>query len=294
MLPAYFSLRRLSVLGVSAVALYFCARPSAAQTQPSQPQRTYLGFDRNIYPGDDALPILRKTFSFAGYWLSPPPGETTNTWTGKREILRKYGFGFAVLFRGREEKDLRSLEDAGAKGEADATATVEAAQREGFSSQTIIYMDIEEGGRLSPKYHNYIMKWLWRVSPFYFRGGFYCSAIPVKEAKNSTITTCEDIVDFLYHRSRGASLWAYNDACPPSHGCAYPEKPPVPSVSQNGFCDDCIVIWQFAQSPKRKEFASRCPGYARDNNCYAPADAAHRWHLDVNTSTSPDPSGGAK
>src|ERR1700747_2258375 len=68
---------------------------------------TYLGFDRNIYPGDDALPILRKTFSFAGYWLSPPPGEKTNTWLGKRELLSPQGFGFLLLFRGQQISELQ-------------------------------------------------------------------------------------------------------------------------------------------------------------------------------------------
>jgi len=289
-----FSRRKLRALCISALPISFFAYPVAAQTHPAQTQQTYLGFDRNIYPGDDALPILRKTFSFASYWLSPPPGETTNTWTGKREILRKYGFGFAVLFRGREEKNFKSIEDAAAKGEEDAAAAVEEAQKEGFSSQTIIYMDIEEGGRLSPKYHNYIMQWLWRVSPANFRGGFYCSAIPVKEGRNVSITTCEDIYEDLWRHSREFSLWAYNDACPPSQGCTHPPNSPNPNVPERRFCEVCVDIWQFAQSPKRKEFASRCPGYARDNNCYAPGDTAHRWHLDVNTSTSPDPSGGAK
>src|SRR5256885_3970033 len=40
----------------------------------------YLGFDRNDYPGDQYLPLLRKTFRFTGYWLNRPPGATTNTW----------------------------------------------------------------------------------------------------------------------------------------------------------------------------------------------------------------------
>jgi hypothetical protein len=275
--------------------LPFRTRPLKAQRQPGASARSYLGFDRNIYPGDDALPILRKTFSFASYWLSPPPGEKTNTWSGKRDLLRKQGLGFVVLFHGREERDLKSIDDAAAKGQADAQATVEAAQREGFSSDTIIYLDIEEGGRLSPNYHKYIIEWLWHVSPFYFRGGFYCSGISVKEGKGKSITTCQDILDALSPRSRAFSLWAYNDICPPSPGCAFPENPPSPSVSGKEFCEDCIDIWQFAQSPRRKEFTVRCPAkYAPDGNCYAPGDTAHKWFLDVNTATSPDPSGGAR
>jgi hypothetical protein len=291
------SVRRLPRSGRDVSALSFSSSLSFAspnaQAVPNE-RRSYLGFDRNIYPGDAALPVLRRTFTFTSYWLSPPPGEKTNTWSGKRELLRKHGFGFVVLFRGREEKDLKSVEDASAKGEEDAQATVKAGQREGFGPQTIIYLDIEEGGRLSPNYRAYIIGWLWHLTPA-FRGGFYCSGIPVKEGKGKKITTCEDIYNDLWHRSREFSLWAYNDVCPPSPGCTFPDSPPKPSLALKEFCDTCIDIWQFAQSPRRKEFTARCAAtYHRDGNCYAPGDTAHSWFLDVNSATSPDPSGGAR
>src|SRR6266496_4577387 len=60
-------------------------------------QSSYLGFDRNDYPGDENLPILRRTFSYAGYWLNNPPGAKANTWAGKRHALGSAGFGFLVL-----------------------------------------------------------------------------------------------------------------------------------------------------------------------------------------------------
>ncbi len=43
----------------------------------------YLGFDRNDYPGDEALAALRKSFDYVGYWLNNPPGETGDSWAGK-------------------------------------------------------------------------------------------------------------------------------------------------------------------------------------------------------------------
>src|SRR5207237_2815034 len=69
--------------------------------------RAYLGFDRNDYPGDAALPILRKSFSFTGYWLGPPPGAKSNSWSGKRELLRSLGFGFLVLYTGPQSSELQ-------------------------------------------------------------------------------------------------------------------------------------------------------------------------------------------
>jgi hypothetical protein len=119
------------------LVLQFCAVMPGAQAAsnpapPAEPTSLYLGFDQNIYPGDAALATLRKTFSFAGYWISPPPQETTNTWQGKREILRKLDFGFLVLYRGRESKDLKSGADATAKGKSDANDAAANAQHEGF------------------------------------------------------------------------------------------------------------------------------------------------------------------
>src|SRR5579862_2492640 len=69
--------------------------------------RTFLGFDRNEYPGDETLRSLRQSFSFAGYWLNSPPGSASKTWAGKRSILRKSGFGFLVLFNGRTDSQLK-------------------------------------------------------------------------------------------------------------------------------------------------------------------------------------------
>lgn len=56
-----------------------------------------LGFDRNDYPGDAALPVLRRHFAFAGYWLNPPPEERVSSWLGHREAMVRAGFGFVLL-----------------------------------------------------------------------------------------------------------------------------------------------------------------------------------------------------
>jgi hypothetical protein len=294
--------RSLALFGPCMLACGFALAFATEFPQSSQhsatPNKTYLGFDRNIYPGDEALPILRKTFSFASYWLSPPPGEKINSWSGKRERLRSLGFGFVVLYRGPESRELETVKDPGQKGEDDSIAAADAAEQEGFPPMSIIFLDIEEGGRLSPAYHAYIHGWLWHLRSTQgrnYQGGFYCSGIPVNEGKGKTITTCEDIDNNLFHSSRAFTLWAYNDMCPPSPGCVFPANPPEPSVVEKQFCDTCIDIWQFAQSPRRKEFTAHCPAnYHKDANCYAPGDTAHAWFLDVNTAISSDPSGGAK
>jgi Domain of unknown function (DUF1906) len=264
--------------------------------------RSYLGFDRNIYPGDDALPILHKTFSFASYWLSPPPGEKTNTWSGKRELLRSHGFGFLVLFRGPQISELQKIwsesrlndadhlqAQAEKRATSDASLVAAAAKKEGFPSRTVIFLDIEEGGRLPPVYHVYLRAWVDQLAGAGYRAGVYCSGMPVSEGRGATIITADDIRNNI--GSRDLIYWVYNDACPPSRGCAFQQDPPAPSKSGSSYAN----VWQFAQSPRRKEFSARCPAkYAPDGNCYAPGDTAHKWFLDVNTAASPDPSGGAR
>jgi hypothetical protein len=122
-----------------------------------------------------------------------------------------------------------------------------------------------------------------------FRPGVYCSGMPVSEEHGVTITTADD----LYNDALlpDFARWVYNDTCPPSGGCAAKPGPPAPSKSGIGYAD----VWQFAQSPRRKQYTARCAAkYAQDGNCYASSDTAHQWFLDLNSATSPDPSRGAK
>jgi len=262
--------------------------PPATQ-EASAPAHYYLGFDRNIYPGDNMMPILRKTFTFTSYWLGSPPGEKANTWRGKRELLRSQGFGFLVLYRGRDSRELKSATAAKTLGSRDAKNAATAANSEGFPKNTIIFLDIEEGGRLPANYHAYLAAWFEELTHAGFRTGVYCSGMPVKEEPGVTITTADDIHNNA--PSREITIWAYNDLCPPSPGCTFPQNPPAPSAS--GFGN--AAVWQFAQSPRRKEFTKHCAAkYASDGNCYAPGDAAHKWFLDVNSATSRDPSNGTK
>jgi hypothetical protein len=273
-------------LGSALIALACHSQPSAEPAHTSPASAAFLGFDRNIFPDPAALAMLRKTFAFTGYWLSAPPGEIANTWTGQRETLRSLGFGFLLLYRGPLDRDLKNAAAAAQQGSTDAQTAAAAAKREGFPVKAIIFVDIEEGGRLSENYHAYLQAWTAQIRRADYRPGAYSSGIPVHEEGSVTINTADDI-----HAHLGAQDFTYficNDTCPPAPGCVFPANPPKLSLSGIPYA----AIWQFVRSP-RTEFAAHCPpGYHTDGNCYAPGDAAHNWFLDVSTADSPDPSHG--
>jgi len=246
---------------------------------------SYLGMDRNDYPGDARLAALRQAFSFTGYWLNHPPGGSANTWAGHRAAVASAGFGFLVLFNGRLYAQLKTVANAARLGRSDAEAAAASARREGFPRATIIFLDQEQGGRMLPGQKAYIYAWVDGVTAAGFRAGGYCSGMPAPDGSN--IVTAEDIRASA--GTREIVYWVTNDACPPSPGCVFPARPPTPAQSGIRFAD----VWQFAQSPQRVEVAGRCFGYSHDANCYPPGvDAASGLHVDLNSATSPDPSHG--
>ena len=262
-----------------------CVLPLPTSGQDSPTPRTYLGFDLNTYPGDGALPILRKTFSFSGYWLGPPPGAKENNWLGKRQLLLAQQFGFLLLYNGPLGAELKSAAQAAKRGATDAANAAGSAKKERFPSRAIIFLDIEEGGRLSENYHAYLRSWIDELARAGYRAGVYCSGMVVNEGRGVTIVTADDIRKNVGDRE--LAYFIFNDLCPPSPGCVSSRNPPPPSGSGVKYA----TIWQFAQSPRRKDRTAQCASsYNPDGNCYAPGDAAHAWFLDLDSAATPDPS----
>jgi hypothetical protein len=252
--------------------------------------REYVGFDSNDYPGDEALPALQRHFAFVGYWLNNPPGETRNGWLGKREALIRNGFGFLVLFNGRLEAEIKKAKRSGTSpaslGAKDAAAAIVAAHRENFATGTIIFLDQEEGGRLTEDQSAYLLAWTEAVAHSDYLPGVYGSGQPVGDGPGKTITTIQDIREQVAAKHlHQIAMWVYQDACPPANGCSL-QPPPLDS---SGTPD--IAVWQYAQSPRRKEITAACSKtYAADGNCYTPDLPS--LPLDLSVSGSADPSHG--
>ena len=258
----------------------------ALGSQAAQP--VFLGMDRNDYPGDANMQALKKTFAFTGYWLNNPPGATTNTWKSKRPALQKMGYGFLLLFNGREYKYLKASGNAARVGARDASAAVQAARRDGFPKHAIIFLDQEQGGRMLPEQRAYIHAFVDGVVRAGYRAGIYCSGIPYRESGGSTVITANDIRE--HADGRDMHFFISNDHCGPAPGCVFPDTAPPPGDSGVSFAS----IWQYAQSPQRPEMTAACRStYAADGNCYAPeTQPGSELYIDVDSATSADPSSG--
>jgi hypothetical protein len=259
-------------------------------------QQTYAGFDRNDYPGDAALPTLRKSFTFTGYWLNTPPGDNQNSWTGKRALLKQQGFGFLVLWNGKLYDELKG-KDPAALGATDAKEALAAAKREGFAANVLIFLDVEEGGRLYPEQTAYIFAWADAVRSAGARAGVYCSAAEVADSKDP-ISAAKDLAakDEARVKLSGPErhpqrlvLWIAEDRCPPSPGCTL-VNPSAPALASMKAAH--ARVWQYALSPRRKEFTASCPkNYDANDNCYAPGLPHNSETLiDLDLADSPNPS----
>lgn len=286
------TMKRLGLVAGGLACLLAGVQPMLHSATGQAAHPGYIGFDRNDYPGDSNLKRLRRSFAYSGYWLNNPPGAKVNSWTGKRKILQAAGFGFLVLFNGRTYATIKAAGDAVQLGSSDAAAAVRAARAEGFPLHTIIFLDQEQGGRLLPEQRAYLHAWIDGVISAHFAAGVYCSGIASREDSGVSIVTAQDIRQNA--GGREISYWVVNDSCPPSPGCTVSAKGLSPESSRVAFAE----VWQFAQSPKRADFARGCSSYSKDGNCYPPGDAvlardsAQHLHVDLDVATSSDPSHG--
>jgi hypothetical protein len=196
------------------------------------------------------------------------------------------GYGFLLLFNGREYAPLKASGNAARVGASDATKALWSARQEGFPHGSILFLDQEQGGRMLPEQRAYIHAWVDGVTRGGYGAGIYCSGIAFHESATVSIVTANDIRENAGKRE--IHFFVSNDQCLPSPGCVFPEPPPGPAGSGVPFAD----AWQFAQSPRRPEMTAACQQtYAADGNCYPPdISPSSGVHVDVDTANSANPS----
>ncbi|HEY5328907.1 MAG TPA: glycoside hydrolase domain-containing protein [Acidobacteriaceae bacterium] len=266
---------------------------SATVTSPNAPppaSNQFVGFDSNTYPGDDTMAAMHKTFAFTGYWLTVPPGAMFNQWKGKHEILKQQGWGFLALANGRLEAQIAKAQKAGTKpenlGRKDAAIAIASAKAEGFPDHTILFLDQEEGGRLTGPQAAYLLAWTETVAASGFRPGVYASGTRVEDDPGVFINTVQDIRDRVGKgHLHTVAIFDAQDECPPAPGCTLTPKP----LSATGLPD--LVAWQYSQSPRRPDITKSCGAtYSANGKCYAPGFP--NVFLDMDVAASADPSQG--
>jgi hypothetical protein len=258
--------------------------PPTADAKPLQekavPANGYAGFDRNEYPGDATMAAMRGKFSFTGYWLTPPPGLALNQWLGKRDVLLRQGWGFLLLANGKLEKEIIAAGKHGltpaALGAQDANVAINAAEDQRFPAHAIIFLDQEEGGRLTDPQAAYLLAWTETVAASSYKPGVYASGQLVEDDPGVMIAS---------GKLHAVAIFDAQDACPPAPGCTLAAKP----LSTAGEPD--LTAWQYSQSPRRPQITKSCAAtYAADGNCYAPDFP--KVYLDMDVANSADPSHG--
>lgn len=220
----------------------------------------YYGFDISIYPGDTQMSAFwtGTPFWYTGFYLGPVPNRNNDiSWMSKRTYLKNLGYGFLVIYFGKQQGESGLTFS---QGQTDADNASSLAQSAGFPSGAYIFLDVEAGGTLTTAYMNYISGWVQRIDSTatpYWAGtysSFYQTADQIKNALS------------------GYTLksWCYNINVPPAPGCNnIPATAPNPANCGVSYA----AAWQLA------------------TNCSKTYNG-HTLTIDVDTALSQNPSVG--
>jgi hypothetical protein len=259
------------VVAASAISIAGCGAP---RVDSAEPMRGVPGFDTRDYPGDETMRAWfdASPYRWVGYYL-PAPCYTGTTWTGRRDTLRTIGWGFAVLFVG--EQDWRAMAAAGPdspaeegprcssahltadQGRAHADAAAAAAGADGFPAGTVIFLDVERVESVSVELSTYLRSWVsGMLEEGRYTPGLYAHDINIEELYAI-------VADEFGRRGR-------------------PERPP---------------LWVARTADFDVRAAPRESGYAAALIWQGILNTREAWsgrrlNIDVNVSTSADPSGG--
>lgn len=142
---------------------------------------TFQGFDCGSYPGDAAVTAWAhggSPFSFIGFYLDAPCHTTKSfkTWSGKRAFLETLGWGFLLVYVGRQVSGCGSGSLKASIGTSDGKEAVAKAKAEGFRTGTVLFLDIEPfDGAVPAGMQAYASTWLDAVlADGTYEPGFYC------------------------------------------------------------------------------------------------------------------------
>lgn len=194
----------------------------------------YPGFDISGYPGDTAMSNFWHStpFYWTGFYLGPAPYHSDTSWMSKKSYLDSLGYGYAVIYVGRQSG---SSYLSYSQGETDAANAASLASQAGFNTMyTRIYLDVEQGGTLSSAFTSYIRGWVdYMAINTIYHAGLYCSYYQTASQ-----------IKALDSYTSNATYWVWNINCPPSPGNTTATGSLTPASSYCSFATN----WQYNQN----------------------------------------------
>jgi len=124
---------------------------------------SFPGFDTGSYPGDN---VVNKWFGdpyvFTGYYLEAPCHNAAKfkPWSGHMNDLKQIGWGFVVVYVGRQAAGCGSDKLTRDQGLADAVDAIGKAKEDEMSQGGTIFLDVERMEVLSGGMVQYMRGWI--------------------------------------------------------------------------------------------------------------------------------------
>ncbi len=229
----------------------------------------YAGMDAMACPPMEQMKQLfeETNLVWTGFYLSPTSTYVYPGWAGASiySDLKKIGWAVVPIYMGHQGiMRGRDAPVAGKQGKADGKLAASLARRSGFTSDSVIYLDVEFGP--GPYFQGdqpalaYFREWVRAVFDSGYRPGVYC---------NPSVAT-----EFAMAVPQ-VPIWAVR----PSKGkeATFKENAPEPSPSQSGYGP--AVCWQYAWNSWIEVEGHKLPkGSWIDLNSSTLADPS-RWFL---------------
>lgn len=123
----------------------------------------FPGFDTGSFPGEN---VMRKWFGhpfvFTGFYLEAPchNSDRFTPYAGHRQLLKDIGWGFVILYVGRQAAGCGSDKLTRDQGLIDAADAIGKTRSEGFPQAATIFLDVERMEVTSSKMVNYMRGWI--------------------------------------------------------------------------------------------------------------------------------------
>ena len=124
---------------------------------------SFPGFDTGSYPGDEVMDAwFGNPYVFTGYYLEAPCHNQNRfrPWQGHMADLRQIGWGFVVVYVGRQGNGCGSSSLSRAQGLNDAVDAISKAQIDLMPTDAIIHLDIEVMDTIRPELIDYMQGWI--------------------------------------------------------------------------------------------------------------------------------------